>query len=184
MTCYLIRHGKDDDTIRGGWSNAPLTVEGVKQAEGLAAEFAANHSLIIKQIFTSDLPRARQTADVLATQLDLPVTELPEFRETNNGLLAGMQNALANELYPGLYWNTLGWDEHYPDGESPHEFYDRIRCAWHHFKEQIANAGTDVALVTHAGVINTIACIEHGIPYTNKAVAFPVGNARWVAVEI
>lgn len=30
MTCYLLRHGKDDDTLRGGWSDAPLTAEIIK----------------------------------------------------------------------------------------------------------------------------------------------------------
>ena len=36
MTCYLVRHGKDDDTVRGGWSEQPLSDEGKAQAEALA----------------------------------------------------------------------------------------------------------------------------------------------------
>ena len=32
MTCYLVRHGKDDDTVRGGWSEQPLSDEGKAQA--------------------------------------------------------------------------------------------------------------------------------------------------------
>ena len=45
MICYLVRHGKDDDTVRGGWSQYPLTEEGIQQAEALAAQIA-NHTNI------------------------------------------------------------------------------------------------------------------------------------------
>ena len=37
MICYLVRHGKDDDTVRGGWSQQPLTDEGKVQAAELIA---------------------------------------------------------------------------------------------------------------------------------------------------
>lgn len=29
MICYLVRHGKDDDSVRGGWSKSPLSDEGI-----------------------------------------------------------------------------------------------------------------------------------------------------------
>ena len=68
MICYLVRHGKDDETVRGGWSDSPLTAEGVQQAERLAAELLAAGGLSIGVIYSSDLPRARQTAAILAAQ--------------------------------------------------------------------------------------------------------------------
>ena len=37
MVCYLVRHGKDDDTVRGGWSQQPLTAEGKIQADRMAS---------------------------------------------------------------------------------------------------------------------------------------------------
>ena len=37
MICCLVRHGKDDDTVRGGWSQQPLTDEGKVQAAELIA---------------------------------------------------------------------------------------------------------------------------------------------------
>ncbi len=185
MTCYLIRHGKDDDTVRGGWSNASLTDEGIAQVENLALRLSESEAISIVQLFASDLPRASQTADLLAKRLNLPVAKMPEFRETNNGVLAGMKNELANEQYPGLYWNTLGWDEHYPHGESPHEFFVRISDAWFKFKKNIAaRTSGDIALVTHAGVISVILCIEKNVVYTNKSNPFPVKNAEWLSVEI
>ena len=106
---YLIRHGKDDDTVRGGWSDASLTDVGITQVRALSKRLKSE--IEIGAIFSSDLPRAKETAEILGEAFGLPVFLRPEFRETNNGLLAGMKNEIANERYPGLFWNSLGWDE-------------------------------------------------------------------------
>lgn len=183
MICYLVRHGKDDDSVRGGWSNSHLTAEGVKQVEKLSAEIlSANMDVGI--IYTSDLLRAKQTAEILSSALSVPFIELPEFRETNNGTLAGMDNQLAEKHYPGLYWNTLDWEQSYPDGESPHQFYNRIADAWQSFANTVKFSKHNVILVTHGGVINVIQCIEHGITYSNKANPFPLSNAEMIGIEL
>lgn len=184
MICYLVRHGKDDDSVRGGWSNSPLTEEGIQQVDRLAAEMQSAGKTDIGIIYTSDLPRAKQTAEILSMALAVPVIEMPEFRETNNGILAGMNNQVASEQYPGLYWSTLDWEEAYPGGESPCRFYNRIADAWHAFKNTLQKNDQDVMLVTHGGVINVIQCIEHAMVYSNKENPFPVGNAECIAVEI
>ncbi len=184
MICYLVRHGKDDDSVRGGWSDSPLTTEGIQQVERLVAEIRSARKLEIGIIYTSDLPRAKQTAAIVSSALSVPIIEMPEFRETNNGILAGMNNQIAAEQYPGLYWSALDWEECYPEGESPRQFYNRISEAWYKFKKMIQNAERDVVLVTHGGVINVIQCIEHGIVYSNKANPFPVGNAEMIDITV
>lgn len=184
MICYLVRHGKDDDSVRGGWSDSPLTEEGIKQANRLAVEIQTDTSMNIGTIFSSDLPRAKQTADILSSIISVPVIEMSEFRETNNGLLAGMNNQLAEERYPGLYWSTLEWEQTYPQGESPCQFYNRIAVAWSKFKNNVQGLSSDVILVTHGGVINVIQCIEQGIIYSNKENPFPLGNAEMVGIEL
>lgn len=184
MICYLIRHGMDDDSVRGGWSDSPLLPEGIRQIESLAESLRADQKLNISFIYTSDLLRARQTADILSHTLNLPVVSLPEFREVNNGILAGMKNDHAAMLFPGLYWNRLGWDEAYPGGESPAVFYERISVAWQKLKTQIRRLDSNVALVTHGGVINAIQCIENGIPWTNRYVAFPAKSGEIIPMEI
>lgn len=184
MICYLIRHGKDDDSVRGGWSHSPLTAEGVKQVERLSAEIFSAEHMKIGTIYTSDLPRAKQTAEIIASVISVPVVEMPEFRETNNGVLAGMNNKIAEQRYPGLYWSSLGWEQTYPGGESPRQFYDRIAGAWHNFKHTVQGMDHNVILVTHGGVINVIQCIEHGVSYSNKANPFPIDNAEMIGIEL
>lgn len=182
MTCYLVRHGKDDSTVRGGWSNTPLTSEGVAQAETLASQILQTR-LTVDRIYSSDLNRAVQTANILGNGLELPVTLLPEFREVNNGDLSGMKNEIALERYPGLFWNTLGWEERYPNGESPKEFYDRIQGAWQRFKEECHRYDV-VLLVTHGGVINAILHMEQGIPCSNREKNFPIAHTTLIPVVI
>ena len=114
MTIYLVRHGADDDSVRGGWSNHPLTDEGLKQSEELAKKLKENNC-DAEIIYSSDLFRARQTAEILAKSINLEVEYNTEFREVNNGDLAGLNNDLANELYPNLYWRKLEWEQHYPN---------------------------------------------------------------------
>lgn len=181
MTCYLIRHGKDDDSVRGGWSESLLTDEGITQVHKLAASMS---SLSISNILTSDLPRARQTAEIISNQLGVPVIPRSEFRETNNGVLAGMKNELANVLYPGLYWSTLDWEESYPGGESPKSFFERIYKAWKNLKAEMDGQQNNFVLVTHTGVINAILCIENNVTFTNKTLHFPSKNAEMIAIEI
>lgn len=158
MICYFVRHGKDDESVRGGWSQSSLTVEGFAQAEKLA-QHIHGQNWEIRNVFSSDLPRAMQTAYPVAAKLHLPIIPMPDFREVNNGDLSGMENEMAAQLYPGLYWNTLEWDQKYPGGESPHEFYKRIYKAWDSFQKKVIERSENVLLVTHGGVINVILSI-------------------------
>lgn len=182
MICYLARHGKDDETLRGGWSQSPLTCEGKTQAEDLA-NFIQSTDLEIRHISSSDLLRAMQTAQSVAEKLYLPVIPMPEFREVNNGELAGMKNELAAKIYPGLFWNTLGWDQRYPGGESPKNFYERITKAWEAFQKEISERNENVMLVTHGGVINVILSIVNGQEYSNKTAMRKIRNAEMLALE-
>lgn len=169
MKIYIIRHGQDDDSVRGGWSNFPLVDLGIQQSNQLADELLVNKDKYkIGKIYSSDIVRAKQTADIIAGKLNLPVELTPEFREVNNGLLAGLDNHIAEEKYPNLYWRKLDWEEHFPSGESPKEFYKRISVAWDNLLNSLVDYDKNVLLVTHGGVINIIKCITNGVKYSNK----------------
>ena len=181
MICYLVRHGKDDDTVRGGWSQHPLTQEGIKQAEMLTEHLAGN--VVIDHIYSSDLRRAMQTAEIIANKIKLPIITLPQFRETNNGDLAGMKNDIALVRYPGLFWNQLGWEQCYPGGESPKQFYERIATAWRDFSKKIISQSEDVILVTHGGVIHVILSIVEKRSYSNTEKQRNIGYAEIIKLS-
>ncbi len=173
-----MRHGADDPERLGGWSPYGLTDIGRKQVSDAAEKII---SVGISAIFSSDLPRAKETAEIVAKKLRLPVSFLPVFRETNNGLLAGMLKSEAKLLYPGLRWNALEWTQRYPDGESPELFFQRISQAWKTFKQD--NAENTVLLITHEGVISIIMCIENHVSYSNRESIYKVANAEVISID-
>lgn len=184
MMIYLIRHGKDDGTVRGGWSGHGLLPAGAEQVRALAEEIAAAN-LNVDRIYSSDLQRAAETARILSDRLGCPVEYIPALREVNNGVLAGMDNELAEERYPGLYWSALDYDECYSQGESPELFFQRVKTGWLELKRgRLEAAAKDALLVTHGGVIEAILCVEHGAAFSNKTRHFSAPNAKLIPVEI
>lgn len=174
MRIIFVRHGKDDDAYRGGWSSLGLLDEGKRQSQAVADYFRTTSEYKIQYIISSDLNRTIETAEYIATALDLPIHTDTRLRETNNGDLAGMLNSEALVKFPGLFWNTLAMDEAYPNGESPAAFYLRIK-EWFDdiIKSSLTNNG-DLLVVTHGGVINIIYYLVKELEWTNKKPPFPI----------
>lgn len=168
MNIFLVRHGDDDEQYRGGWSSLPLTQLGIEKVKKLA-DFFSNEQEDIKidRIISSDLKRAKMTADIINEKLNVKIKYDERLRENNNGILAGMLNEEAIKKFPNMYFSILEYDERFPEGESPEEFYERIKEAFF----SIVNENNDVEnlmLVTHAGVINIIYHIISNIEWSNK----------------
>ena len=177
MRIIFVRHGKDDDKYRGGWSSLDLIPEGIEQAKKLAKHLAENRmEYNIARIISSDLPRTMTTASYISAELGLPVLEESQIRETNNGDLAGMLNDEALVQYPGLFFSSLEMDEPYPNGESPNEFYARIKTWFENFLVEYQNTNGNILVVTHSGVINVIYHIVRKMDLSNKGRTFKVSN--------
>ena len=175
MNLLFVRHGKDSDQHRGGWSQLDLLPEGKREAEALA-DYLAQHKedYHFTKIITSDLKSAETTATILAETLQLPLEKERDLRETNNGDLAGMLNSEADQKFPRLYFRSLAMDEHYPNGESPREFYQRIKTWFELFLKENHNSDETQIVVTHGGVINIIYHLVNQIEWTNKSNLFHV----------
>jgi len=186
MAIYLVRHGQDEEGYRGGWSQRGLINEGIGQAEKLG-QYLNEHKHVynIHRIVCSDLQRAYQTAAIIADKLGLPFQAFEDWREMNNGLLAGMPNPIAEERYPGLYFSSLRMDEKYPGGESPQENFVRIKETFTGLcQDQVsANHHENVLVVTHGGVINIIYHLMKDITWSNKNPFFPVANTGLHKIE-
>ena len=172
VVIYLVRHGKDYEDYRGGWSNLGLIQDGINQSKKLAEHLYDNKDKYnINTLISSDLKRTVETVNEISLKFNMPVKFCKDWREINNGVLAGMLNTEALEKYPGLYFNTLQMDEQYPSGESPLEFYCRIKNAYKKLCDKIINGeiGPNVVLVTHSGVIEIIYYIINGLEWTNKS---------------
>lgn len=185
MKLFFVRHGKDDENFRGGWSNLGLVPEGVEQAKRLATLLKEKKEEYgIKKILSSDLVRAKETAEILAEALKLPLQADERLREVDNGDLAGMPNEEALEKYPDLFWSTLKPDECYPNGESPMQFFSRIKEWFETFLKECKEADGNVLVVTHGGVINVVYHLVGNMEWSNAKKSISVGNCSVHVLDV
>ena len=164
MKIYVIRHGEDIPGFRGGWSTLDLTPLGISQAENFAKR-VIDEKLDFDYILTSDLPRALHTALIISNTTGHRIEINRNWREYNNGELAGMRDDIATEKYPGLTFATIGYEERYPNGETPKEYHHRILKAL----EEIKLLNKNVLIVTHGGVMDVLAHELNGISWRNNS---------------
>ncbi|MFD1176623.1 histidine phosphatase family protein [Paenibacillus puldeungensis] len=186
MKIYLVRHGMDEEGFRGGWSQRGLTDQGIIQSQKLAKHIKNNDQHYgIHTIISSDLPRAVQTTKEIEQILQVKTLYLEEWREMNNGHLAGMPNNEAEVKYPGVYFNTLQMNTSFAGGESPSIFYNRICESFDELCKKLEHneIGPNVLLVTHGGVINVLYYYLEGREWTNKSEFYPIDNTSVHTVE-
>jgi probable phosphoglycerate mutase len=130
----------------------------------------------VDTLIASDLPRARETANIVARALSIPVSPTQDWREVDNGVLAGMPDDQARTLYPGLYWSSLGMNQPYLGGESPAAFRRRIENAFRSLCDriQVGFAGPRVMVVTHCGPIRVVLSLVDGAEWSNRGPQHPV----------
>ena len=78
-TIYIVRHGQTEWNLLGktqGHGNSDLTPKGIEQAELLADSMT---KYPIDYIYSSDLGRAYQTAEIIGNKLNIEVEEDPEL---------------------------------------------------------------------------------------------------------
>jgi probable phosphoglycerate mutase len=160
MDILLIRHGETDwNRIRRmqGHIDIPLNDVGRRQAQALAAALADERP---QAIYTSDLQRARDTAQPTADMLDLPVTLDPGLRERCFGAFEGLMYEEIGARYPQAFAGMQARDPHvqFPAGERKAEtltdFYWRAVGAVARIARR--HEGSKLAIVTHGGVLDCL----------------------------
>jgi len=102
----FVRHGVTAWNKEGraqGSSNIPLDEEGVETAKKLAVRLADEEW---DAIFTSPLTRARQTADLIASESGIEVVEDERLRERSGGLMEGTTEPERQQKW-GPQWREL-----------------------------------------------------------------------------
>lgn len=150
-----------------------MTEEGFAQTRALA-KYLGGYWQPIHLILSSDLRRAAEVAEEILKEVQAPVQYAPEWREMNNGDLAGLPNAVAEQRYPGLYFSSLEMEEPYPGGENPRQFFERISQAFETLCQKMITdqLPESVAVVTHGGPINAVYHILKGVSWSNKSPFF------------
>ena len=155
---FLARHGETDDNVPPlrfqGWRDTPLNDTGRAQARELAGRVA---DMGIASLFTSDLSRALETAEIIGAGVGLEPQVDPRLREANRGRWEGrlFEEVAAAEPEDYAAWLRAGAGWRFPGGESLQEQSDRV-CAC---VEEIRHGAEHPALaVCHGGSIRVMLC--------------------------
>lgn len=165
---YFVRHALDDESFVGSWSNASILESEKEKTKELAQKIK---ELPITQIISSDITRARETAEIIAKELGMPVKLDSNLREQNKGTLTGKRRDLLTPEEKELIENQQ-IDTKFPNGETLVEVYERIKK----HLEEIDKLEDGTLIVTHRGVINMIYYILTNTPLDMNKKRFDVGH--------
>lgn len=106
---YIARHGQVDWNTKGlvlGQRDHPLNDKGIKQAKRLAKEIK---NIKFDAIFSSDLLRAKETAEIIASGRKIPVQTNKTLREQTFGHFEGWKKNEFINLFDK--WNEMSDEE-------------------------------------------------------------------------
>ena len=147
-TLLLVRHGETDWNAEGrlqGHTDRPLSDYGRRQARRLAEELEGEE---LEAIYSSDLARARETAEIVGEWLGLPTLLDPDLREKDWGTWEG--------------WDAVERDLVEFVGESTEAHQERMLRALRRIAERHPGDGR-VLVVTHGGSMRRVQTAAMGM---------------------
>lgn len=155
-TVYVVRHGQTPWTASErvqGWAPVPLNGAGAEQMEATATFLADRVDGDGIRVVTSDLRRARESAEVVAAALGEagPLETDEAWRERNFGVYQGLSDDRyhGDEAIQAAKGNGLLWAPE--NGESWRAVETRVLAAWERLRETLD--GEPTVLVSHTGPI-------------------------------
>ena len=173
----LVRHGETDwnrERRFQGHADQPLNDAGREQARELGESLAGER---IDAIYTSDLQRARETAEILAERFRSEVVALRELREIDVGDWQGLTWPEIEQRHPDgvARWHRdgHGWD----GGETYVQLGDRIVAALRGIAER--HPGQRILVVGHGGTVRATRAFVEGVPVAeSRRRNAPIGNCE------
>jgi broad specificity phosphatase PhoE len=155
MKLYFTRHGESEANIRHIISNRdlphPLTAKGREQAFALAGKLAGEN---ISRIFTSPVPRAYETAQIVAGALSIPSQTTRGLIEYDCGILEGRGDDEAWSLHRQFFMDWIevrNRDLCPPGGETFHDIEKRFVSFIDRLVKDYGSSDANLLLVGHGG---------------------------------
>jgi broad specificity phosphatase PhoE len=169
---WLIRHAESEWNASGRWqgqADPVLSERGREQAQALARELV---SASFEALVSSDLRRARETAEIVSRAIGLPLVCDVRLRERDLGDWSGLTTAEIEARWPAELARVRARDPAVRPGggESIRDAAARARG----FFEELARNGAAgrVGIVAHGGVIRALCDVP------------PLANATWVKTSL
>jgi len=169
-TLLLARHGETDWNRDGRWqghSNTRLNESGRRQAAELAEALDG-----VDVLYSSDLDRARETAEIVAARLGLEVRFDRRLRERSFGAWEGLTMDDIESRYAEPYRRWRAGESHGAEDAEPFEaFGARVR----EFLEEVLARHPEetVLVIAHGGAIRVIHALAAGLDYIRDHRAIP-----------
>jgi probable phosphoglycerate mutase len=166
VNLYLVRHGRQNSTLCN--VDVELSQLGHMQAELLKERLQYYQ---IDALYSSNLIRAVQTANILNQALQLPHMIREELQEISFGLLEGMSEEYIEENFRDFReeQRKLLEDIPYPGGENGTSVYERAMPV---IQEIVQSGKKNIVVVTHGGTIRVLLAALFG---RNQAKRFLFG---------
>ncbi len=181
---WLIRHGQTDWNLEGrfqGQTDLPLNLQGIVQAEMLAEQFLSER-IHFTAGYSSDLLRARMTAEIVTRSMGIPLYTDMRLREANLGEWEGKLFTDIKLHYPDWLERRKQDPAHplAPGGENLIQLAERLSNA----ASEIArnHAGERVLVVSHGLALATLLCLAQGEPL-NHAYGLIPQNAEPIVIQ-
>lgn len=182
-TVYLARHGQSDWNAAFRWqghADRPLTDLGRRQAAALAERL---NGIPLDAVYSSDLLRARATAEAVAGPRGLPVHALPELREVDVGSWSGLTRAEAEERFPEAFARWRDGGHGWEDGEAYDAMAERVVAAVLRLAEEHPDGS--LLLVSHGGPIRALHALALGLDVARHRRLRPVAaNAHLSRIAV
>jgi broad specificity phosphatase PhoE len=175
---HFVRHGQStwntEGRVQGQAPDVPLTPAGALQAEAAAWRL---RGCAARQLYSSDLLRALQTAAPIARALGVTTVPEPALREQSLGSLEGrLASGLSAQVVPdGEHITSVRW----AGGESIADVHRRVSVFLRGLLASPDAGG--IVLVSHAETIRVaIACLRGLGPHQVRWFDVPNGSVTTV----
>jgi broad specificity phosphatase PhoE len=185
MDLLLIRHGqthlhKEDTMV--GWTNDPgLDVEGQLQVKKLAEHIRQSlANFHFEVIYTSPLPRAKQTAEILGAILDIPLLVDDTLKDINMGDWAGQSVAAVGTSDIGRRYFLDPVGIRLPNGEEIADVLKRVIPTVECIRRKVLNSSA--ILVSHLEVIKLVTAYytHHDLHNLHSLGKIPTASGRMI----
>lgn len=171
----FIRHGETAWNAESRWqghSDIPLNEVGISQARETARKLAGCD---LEILVSSDLQRARQTAQIIAKELGCPTLVTDALREIHLGEVEGL---LADEVlrrigeeavttWGSILPENLGFS--FPSGETKRQALDRAIPFIENFL--LSDSRQSIGFVSHGALMRTV--LHHFFPGLTGPIRIP-----------
>jgi broad specificity phosphatase PhoE len=160
----LVRHGETAWNAEHRWQghyDAPLSPKGRAQAAALAARLALEQP---GGLYSSDLPRARETAEEIARTTGLQPAYDERWREVDVGEWVGLAPEEVKARHPEGFARWLAGGTGWEQGETYPQMAERGLAAASDVVAANLGSSAPIVCVTHGGIIRSLVMHVLGMP--------------------